>query len=76
MNILGKMEMFSKKFAPTIQDVFKKEACIILATMPNKVTHGPLSTLLESLKKDAEIVQVTKANRNNLVESILAKLNL
>merc|ERR1712173_343091 len=47
---IGKMEMYSELFAPKIQDIFqKKDDCTILATIPNKVSSGPLCTLLDAL---------------------------
>ena len=67
--------MYSKLFAPKIQEIFhKKDDCTILATIPNKVSSGPLRTLLDALKKNAEIIDVTKANRDDLLESTLAKI--
>ena len=70
------MEMFSKRFSILVKEVFNKNDLHILATIPNKVTGGPLGTLLESLKQNphCNLIEVTKANRNDLIERICSIL--
>ena len=68
--------MFSKKFPTMVRDAFNRNDIRILATIPNKVTGGPLGTLLEALKKNpnCDLVEVSKANRNDLLDSICSTL--
>lgn len=74
---IGKMEMFSKRFPQFVKSAFRMKDLHILATIPNKVGPGPLGTLLEELKKndDATIIEVTRANRDDIVREILLILD-
>lgn len=65
---IGKMELFSQKFAKLIEKVFSSQHKKILATIP--ISDIPL---LEKLKKlpDATVVEVTPANRDFLLTKIL-----
>ena len=71
------MEMFSKKFPQLVKTLFSKRSDLhILATIPNRVTGGPLGSLLEELKKNeaAELIEVSKSNRNDVIDKILSIL--
>ena len=70
---IGKMEVFSKKFPQLVKNVFRMKDLHILATIPSKVGPGPLGTLLEELKnnEDAKLIEVTKANRDDIISEIL-----
>ena len=66
------MEMFSKRFPMYVKEVFERNDLQILATIPNKVSGGPLNTLLETLKNNPHCIvkEVSKENRDVLFETI------
>ena len=70
---IGKMEMFSRKFPQLVKNAFNTKDLHILATIPNKIGPGPLATLLDELKKNdaAQLIEVTKTNRDNVIETIV-----
>ena len=72
----GKMEMFSKRFPALVKEVFNRSDLHILATIPVKVSNGPLATLLDTLKKnpDCQLIEVTKNNRNELLQEVCSIL--
>ena len=61
------------KWKCSVKNVFRMKDLHILATIPNKVGPGPLGTLLEELKnnEDAKLIEVTKANRDDIISEIL-----
>ena len=73
---IGKMEMFSRKFPQLVKNAFNTRDLHILATIPNKVGPGPLATILDELKKNdaAQLIEVTKTNRDNVIDNIVAIL--
>ena len=71
------MEMFSKKFATKIREVFAAQNRLtVLATIPNKISSGPLASLIESIKKEtnSKVIEVSKSNRNNILQEIIFTL--
>ena len=73
----GKMEMFSKKFATKIREIFTTENNLaVLATIPNKISSGPLATLIALIKsnKNSKVIEVTKSNRNDILDEIVSSL--
>ena len=70
---IGKMEMFSRKFPQLVKNAFNTKDLHILATIPNKIGPGPLATLLDELKKNdaAQLIEVSKTNRDNVIETIV-----
>lgn len=71
------MEMFSKKFANKIREIFTKENNLaVLATIPNKISSGPLATLIALIKsnKNSKVIEVTKSNRNDILDEIVSSL--
>ena len=70
------MEMFSKRFPALVKEVFNRSDLHILATIPVKVSNGPLATLLDTLKKnlDCQLIEVTKNNRNELLQEVCSIL--
>ena len=71
------MEMFSKKFATKIREVFAAQNRLtVLATIPNKISSGPLASLIESIKKEtnSKVIEVSKSNRNNILQEIISTL--
>ncbi|MEO0093477.1 MAG: NTPase [candidate division WOR-3 bacterium] len=65
---IGKMELFSQKFAQVIEKIFANKHKKVLATIP--ISNIPL---IEKLKKlpDATVMEVTPANRDFLATKIL-----
>lgn len=69
------MEMFSKKFPAKVNSALAQKNLKILATIPSKIPGGgPLNTLLESVKSNAEIIHLSKSNRDSLLTEITCKL--
>ena len=71
------MEMFSKKFATKIREVFAAQNRLtVLATIPNKISTGPLASLIESIKKEtnSEVIEVSKSNRDDILQDIIFTL--
>ena len=71
------MEMFSKKFSTKIREVFAAQNRLtVLATIPNKISSGPLASLIESIKKEtnSKVIEVSKSNRNNILQEIIFTL--
>ena len=71
------MEMFSKKFATKIREVFAaRNNLTVLATIPNKISSGPLASLIESIKKEAnsKVIEVSKSNRDDILQEIISTL--
>ncbi|KAH8258776.1 hypothetical protein KR038_008605, partial [Drosophila bunnanda] len=64
---VGKMEMLSKQFQSTIDDLLQKQQIPLMVTIPEKS-----SLKLERLRKSPKsmLFQVTKANRDSLAEKI------
>ena len=68
------MEMFSKNFATKIREVFAaRNNLTVLATIPNKISTGPLATLIESIKKEtnSKVIEVSKSNRDDILQEII-----
>lgn len=65
---VGKMELFSKRFESTIDDLFKKKQLPLVVTIPEKSSLK----LVDQLRKSPQsmLCQVTKSNRDSLVEKI------
>ncbi|KAH8239896.1 hypothetical protein KR032_009117, partial [Drosophila birchii] len=65
---VGKMEMFSKRFESTIDDLLEKKQIPLLITIPEKSSLK----LVERLRKAPKSVlfQLTKSNRDSLPETI------
>ena len=71
------MEMFSKKFATKIREVFAaRNNLTVLATIPNKISTGPLATLIESIKNEtnSKVIEVSKSNRDDILQEIIFTL--
>ena len=71
------MEMFSKKFATKIREVFAAQNRLtVLATIPNKISTGPLASLIESIKKEtnSKVIEVSKSNRDDILQEIISTL--
>ena len=71
------MEMFSKKFATKIREVFAAQNRLtVLATIPNKIPTGPLASLIESIKKEtnSKVIEVSKSNRDDILQEIISTL--
>ena len=71
------MEMFSKKFATKIREVFAAQNRLtVLATIPNKISSGPLASLIESIKKEtnSKVIEVSKSNRDDILQEIIFTL--
>ena len=71
------MEMFSKKFAIKIREVFAAQnRMTVLATIPNKISTGPLASLIESIKKEtnSKVIEVSKSNRDDILQDIIFTL--
>ena len=67
--------MFSKKFATKILEVFAAQNKLtVLATIPSKISPGPLANLIEAIKKDSQVIEVSKANRNDILQEIVTVL--
>jgi len=69
---IGKMELFSHKFANKIEEIFNKSNKKILATIP--ITKIPLINKLKSLP-DTEVIEITEENRDRLVNELINKLD-
>ncbi|KAH8286271.1 hypothetical protein KR054_005696, partial [Drosophila jambulina] len=65
---VGKMEMFSKRFEATIDDLLQKNQIPLVITIPEKSSLK----LVEQLRKSPRsmLFQVTKGNRDSLAEKI------
>ena len=71
---IGKMESFSNKFQSLVRQIFQLEDKIILATIP--VKHENLNLVKEIVNRgDTEIIEVTKANRDDLKDAMLTRFN-
>ena len=71
------MEMFSKKFATKIREMFAAQNKLtVLATIPNKISTGPLATLIESIKKEtnSKVIEVSKSNRDDILQEVISTL--
>ena len=71
------MEMFSKKFATKIREVFAAQNRLtVLATIPNKISTGPLASLIESIKKEtnSKVIEVSNSNRDDILQEIIFTL--
>ena len=71
------MEMFSKKFSTKIREVFAAQNRLtVLATIPNKISSGPLASLIESIKKEtnSKVIEVSKSNRDDILQEIIFTL--
>ena len=71
------MEMFSKKFATKIREVFAAQNRLtVLATIPNKISSGSLASLIESIKKEtnSKVIEVSKSNRDDILQEIIFTL--
>ena len=71
------MEMFSKTFATKIREVFAAQNNLtVLATIPNKISSGPLASLIESIKKESnsKVIEVSKSNRDDVLQEIISTL--
>ncbi|KAH8322242.1 hypothetical protein KR059_009344, partial [Drosophila kikkawai] len=65
---VGKMEMFSKRFETTIDNLLEKKPIPLVITIPEKSSLR----LVEQLRKSPKsmLFQVTKSNRDSLAEKI------
>ena len=69
---IGKMESFSNKFLNMVRQIFTIDEVDIIATIP--VKHDGLNIVKElKSRSDVEIVEVTKANREELKDVLLTK---
>lgn len=68
---IGKMELLSKNFQQRIEEVFGK--AIILATIPSRKTIDIVERLRNH--KTSLVLEITKKNRNEIVEQIFQKTN-
>jgi nucleoside-triphosphatase len=69
---IGKMELFSDRFEHLIEEIFAKGRKKILATIP--VSKIPLIEKLRNLP-DTEVIEVTPANRDQLVDELIKRLD-
>lgn len=67
---IGKMELKSEKFRDLIADLFAR-SCHLLATVPKRGDG-----LVEEIKrrKDIELIEVTRENRDRLPEAVARKI--
>merc|ERR1712192_142084 len=74
---VGKMESFSKKFEARVKQIFDEDHAErkIVATVPARRDGGALGLARELVEReDTKVVEVTKANRDMLMEELVAKL--
>lgn len=69
---IGKMELFSFKFANKIEEIFNRGNKKILATIP--ISKIPLINKLKNLP-DTEVIEITEENRDRLVDELINKLD-
>lgn len=67
---IGKMELFSRRFANAVEEIFVHGNCSVVATIP--IAKGKPLPLVERIRSrsDVKLFEVTKANRNSLLEEI------
>ncbi|SHK53635.1 NTPase [Thermocrinis minervae] len=66
---IGKMELFSKKFREILEQIMFNPSYKVIATIPIRDVH-PLVKAIRRLP-DGVLIEVTKENRNMLLEEIL-----
>ncbi len=69
---IGKMEILSRSFKFSVLDALDSKSTVV-ATMPNK--REPFFDKIRA-RKDVEVLEVTEANRDRLVDIVLEKLTL
>ncbi len=77
---IGKMEMLSKRFSAQLSKIpqTSSQESQILATIPCKIPPGPLATLVDLLKSkpNTKVIEITKANRDQVLSEILSTFGL
>ncbi|XP_077024468.1 cancer-related nucleoside-triphosphatase isoform X4 [Tamandua tetradactyla] len=68
---IGKMELFSQAFIQAVRQTLSTPGIVILGTIP--VPKGKPLTLVEEIRSrnDVKVFNVTKENRNNLLQDIV-----
>ncbi|XP_043541622.1 cancer-related nucleoside-triphosphatase [Chiloscyllium plagiosum] len=71
---IGKMELFSEPFIQCVRQVLDGSGATILGTIP--IPKGKPLGLVEEIRsrKDVKIFNITKDNRNNVVEEIVTSV--
>ncbi|XP_072187553.1 cancer-related nucleoside-triphosphatase isoform X2 [Excalfactoria chinensis] len=69
---IGKMELFSQAFIQAVRQMLTGSGTVILGTIP--IPKGKPLDLVEEIRsrKDVEVFTVSKENRNNILQDILA----
>ncbi|XP_076463499.1 cancer-related nucleoside-triphosphatase homolog [Babylonia areolata] len=73
---VGKMEMFSTTFVQTVRSLVSRSDTTILATIP--IPKGRPIALVEELrsKKDAQLFEISKSNRDSILPEIVSAVQL
>ncbi|XP_020382469.2 cancer-related nucleoside-triphosphatase isoform X2 [Rhincodon typus] len=71
---IGKMELFSEPFIQSVRQILDGPGGTILGTIP--IPKGKPLELVEEIRsrKDVKIFNITKDNRNNIVQEIVASV--
>lgn len=69
---IGKMELFSQAFIQAVRQMLAGSGTVILGTIP--IPKGKPLDLVEEIRsrKDVEVFTVSKENRNNILQDVLA----
>uniref|UniRef100_A0A8V0Y4I0 Nucleoside-triphosphatase, cancer-related n=1 Tax=Gallus gallus TaxID=9031 RepID=A0A8V0Y4I0_CHICK len=69
---IGKMELFSQAFIQAVRQMLAGSGTVVLGTIP--IPKGKPLDLVEEIRsrKDVEVFTVSKENRNNILQDILA----
>nr|XP_047903187.1 cancer-related nucleoside-triphosphatase isoform X3 [Anser cygnoides] len=69
---IGKMELFSQAFIRAVRETLTDPGTVVLGTIP--VPKGKPLDLVEEIRsrKDVKVFNVSKENRNNILQDILA----
>ncbi len=66
---IGKMELFSDRFAQIVKDIFSNENTTVIATVPAKNIHPVVSWIKK--RPDVLLLEVDYKNRDTLPQKIL-----
>ncbi|XP_052526808.1 cancer-related nucleoside-triphosphatase [Tympanuchus pallidicinctus] len=69
---IGKMELFSQAFIQAVRQMLAGSGAVVLGTIP--IPKGKPLDLVEEIRsrRDVEVFTVSKENRNNILQDILA----
>ncbi|XP_008499334.1 cancer-related nucleoside-triphosphatase [Calypte anna] len=73
---IGKMELFSQAFVQAVRQTLAASGTVVLGTIP--VPKGKPLDLVEEIRsrKDVKVFNVSKENRNSILQDILAAVEL